>query len=43
MNRDGQIVLIEANTREQSILFYQMSNGKGAFSENMAEILMIYN
>lgn len=33
------IVLIEANTRGQSIWFPQMANGKGAFGENTKEIL----
>ncbi len=33
------MVLIEANTRGQSIWFPQMANGKGAFGENTREIL----
>lgn len=33
------MVLIEANTRGQSIWFPQMANGKGAFGENTKEIL----
>ena len=39
VDKDGMIVLIEANTRGQSIWFPQMANGKGAFGENTAEIL----
>lgn len=33
------MVLIEANTRGQSIWFPQMANGKGAFGKNTKEIL----
>ena len=39
VDQDGVFVLIEANTRGQSVWFPQMANGKGAFGENTEEIL----
>lgn len=39
VDQNGVFVLIEANTRGQSIWFPQMANGMGAFGKNTAEIL----
>lgn len=39
VDQNGKFVLIEANTRGQSIWFPQMANGTGAFGKNTAEIL----
>ena len=39
VDQNGEFVLIEANTRGQSIWFPQMANGMGAFGKNTAEIL----
>lgn len=39
VDQNGEFVLIEANTRGQSIWFPQMANGAGAFGKNTAEIL----
>lgn len=39
VDQNGVFVLIEANTRGQSIWFPQMVNGMGAFGKNTAEIL----
>lgn len=40
MDSDGEVVLIEANTSGQTIWFPQMANGKAAFGDNTAEILI---
>lgn len=39
IDKEGMLVLIEANTRGQSIWFPQMANGRGAFGDNTEEIL----
>ena len=39
VDQKGEFVLIEANTRGQSVWFPQMANGTGAFGRNTEEIL----
>ena len=39
VDQNGEFVLIEANTRGQSVWFPQMANGTGAFGRNTEEIL----
>lgn len=39
VNQDGEIVLIEANTRRQGIWISQMAHGCDPFGENIADIL----
>lgn len=43
LNKQGEAILIEANTRGGSIWLAQMAHGKGIFGDNTAEILQWLN